>query len=74
LDSDNKEEIERNRTCTITSKEATFALKKLHKYIESNECMKDLFKPPGYLENRTENNVLNKHKQLSLEQFFKNNL
>jgi len=35
--------------------------------------MEDLFKPLGILENRIENNVLNKQKQLTLHQFFKNN-
>jgi hypothetical protein len=30
------------------------------------------FKPLGILENRIENNVLNKQKQLTLHQFFKN--
>jgi hypothetical protein len=35
--------------------------------------MKDLFKPLDILENIIENNVLNKQKQLTLHQFFKNN-
>ncbi|KAL4143081.1 hypothetical protein QTP88_005452 [Uroleucon formosanum] len=34
--------------------------------------MEDLFKPLGILENIIENNVLNKQKQLTLHQFFKN--
>jgi len=42
---------------------ATFALEKLRKYIETNECMIDLFKPLNYLVNRIEKNVLNKNKQ-----------
>jgi hypothetical protein len=42
------------------------------KYTEGNEGMDELFKPLGVLENRIENNVLNKQKQLTLHQFFKN--
>jgi len=34
--------------------------------------MQDLFEPLGILENRIENNVLNKRKHLTLHQFFKN--
>lgn len=33
--------------------------------------MEDLFEPLGYLENRIEKYVLNKNKQLTLEQYFK---
>jgi len=73
LDEDNEEEIEDQQIqSTITNKEAKFALETLRKYIESNEGMEDLFKPLGTLENRIENNVLNKQKQLNLHQFFKN--
>jgi len=74
LDSDNEEvEDSQIEPCIITSKEAIFALKKLRK-IEINEGMKDLLKPLDYLENRIENNVLKKNKQLTLDQFFKNNM
>ena len=45
-------------------------LETLRKYIESNEGMEDLFKPLDILENKIENNVLNKQKQLTLHQFF----
>ena len=73
LDEDNEEEIEDQQIqSTITNKEATLALETLRKYIEGNEGMEDLFKPLGILENKIENNVLNKQKQLTLHQFFKN--
>jgi len=52
----------------------TLALEKLCKYVETNEGMEDLFKPLDYLENRIMNNVLNKNKQLTLDQFFENNM
>jgi len=71
LDEYNEEEIENQQIqSTITNKEATLALETLRKYIEGNEGMEDLFKPLGILENRIENNVLNKQKQLTLHQFF----
>jgi len=54
---------------TITNKEAALALETLHKYIEGNEGIVDLFKSLGILENRIENNILNKQKQLTLHQF-----
>jgi len=38
----------------------------------TNEDMENLFTSLDYLENRIENNVLNKQKQLNLHQFFKN--
>ena len=44
----------------------------LRKYIEGNEGMEDLFKPLGILKNKIVNNVLNKQRQLTLHQFFKN--
>ena len=73
IDEDNEEEIEDQQIqSTITNKEATLALETLRKYIEGNEGMEDLFKPLGILENKIENNVLNKQKQLTLHQFFKN--
>jgi len=66
LDEDNEEEIEDQQIqSTITNKEAKLALETLRKYIEGNEGMEDLFKPLGTLENRIENNVLNKQKQLT---------
>jgi len=37
----------------------------------TNEGMEDLSEPLGYLENRIKKYVLNKNKQLTLEQFFK---
>jgi len=36
--------------------------------------MEDLFKLLDYLENRIANNVLNKNKQFTLDQFFENNM
>jgi len=36
--------------------------------------MEHLFKPLGCLENSLENNFLNKNIQLTLDQFFKNNM
>jgi len=71
LDSDNKEVKNPQIQLTITSKEAKIALKTLCKYIESNEGMKDLFKPLSNLENIIDNDILNKQKQPTLHQFFK---
>lgn len=67
----NEDEVEdpQIEPCTIKRKKAIFALQKLRSYI--NE---DLFKPLSYLENKIENIILNKHKQLTLDQFFKNNI
>jgi len=62
LDND-KEEDQQIEPCTITSKKVTFALEKIRKYIETNKSMEDLLKPLDYLDNRIENNVLNKNKQ-----------
>lgn len=45
---------------------------KLPKYVRGNECMEILFKPLGCLENKIENNVLYKQKQINLDQFPKN--
>jgi len=54
----------KSKTCKQNlSKKATLALKKLRKYIETNEGMEDLFKPLDYLENIIEINVLNKNNQ-----------
>lgn len=53
----------------------TLALETLCKYIEINEFvedMEDLFNPLSCLENKIENNVLNKQKRLTLDQFFEN--
>jgi len=71
-DSDNKEAKDPQTQPTITNKEVTFALETFRKYIVDNEGMENLFKPLGCLENIIENNVLNKQKQLTLHQFFKN--
>jgi len=48
----------------------TLALKELCKYIEINESMENVFKSLNNLENRIENNVLNKNKQYPLDQLF----
>lgn len=59
---DNKQEVEdpQIELCTITSKKGTLVLETLRKSIEGNKGVKDVFKTIGCLENRIENNVLNK--------------
>jgi len=68
-----KKDLKTNKyNSTITNKEATLALEALRKFIEGNEGMEDLFISLGILKNRVENNVLNKQKQLTLDQLFEN--
>jgi len=44
------------------NKYTKLALEILCKYITSDEGMENLFKSLGFLENKIDNNVLNKHK------------
>jgi len=67
LDEDNEKEFEDQQIqSTITNNESTLALQTLRKYIEGNEGMEDLTKLLSILENKIENNVFNKQKQLTL--------